>query len=269
MSTATLDLSIIIPAYNEAGRIVPTLEDIDELLAASKLSYEIVVVDDGSSDRTVPTVLAVAATRPRVRLIATRPNRGKGAAVRRGMLAAGGHVRVMCDADGSMPATELPALFNPVATGRTDVAIGSRYASGARTEEAQPRWRRAWSRLCNWFIQRTVVAGVADTQCGYKAFSAEAAEAAFSRATVDGWAFDLEILALADRLGFAIAEIPVRWSDDPSSRVSPVRDFFAVLREWATIRRNFRRDVYGLLPSAAASLCPSPSGGGSGWGEIG
>ena len=254
MSTANLDLSIIIPAYNEEKRIVPTLVEVDDFLAASGLAYEIIVVDDGSSDRTVPVVLDVGAARHRVRLIATRPNRGKGAAVRRGMLAAGGHVRVMYDADGSMPASELPRLFSPVATGRADLAIGSRYAFGARTENAQPRWRRVWSRMCNWFIQRTLVRGVVDTQCGFKAFSAEAAEATFGRATVDGWAFDLEILALADRLGFVIDEVPVIWSDDASSRVNPVRDFVGVVREWMTIRRNLGRDVYGLLSSPASSL---------------
>jgi dolichyl-phosphate beta-glucosyltransferase len=109
--------------------------------------------------------------------------------------------------------------------------------------------------MCNWFIQRTVVRGVVDTQCGFKAFSAEAAEATFSRATVDGWAFDLEILALADRMSFAIDEVPVMWTDDENSRVNPVRDFVGVVREWMAIRRNLRRDVYGLLPSAASSLC--------------
>jgi glycosyltransferase involved in cell wall biosynthesis len=252
MSTA-LDLSVIIPAYNEEKRIVPTLEEVDDFLAASSLRYEILVIDDGSSDMTVLAVSTVGAARRSIRVIATRPNRGKGAAVRTGMLAARGGVRLMYDADGSMPATEIPGLYNPVANGAAAVAIGSRYAAGAEGE-TQPRWRQAWSRLCNWFIQRTVVAGVADTQCGFKAFSAEAAEATFSRATIDGWAFDLEILALADRMSYAIREVSVTWHDDENSRVNPVRDFFGVVREWMAIRRNLRNDVYGLLPSAASSL---------------
>ena len=251
---STINLSVIIPAYNEQQRIVPTLHEVDDFLAASSLAYEIVVVDDGSSDQTVATVAAVAAERSAVRVIATKPNRGKGAAVRTGMLAARGEVRLMCDADGSMPASEIPKLYMPVAKGEVEIAIGSRYAAGADTVEAQPRWRQAWSRLCNWFIQKTVVAGVHDTQCGFKAFSATAAADTFGRAKVDGWAFDLEILALADRLNYSIREVPVVWADDDDSRVNALRDFVGVVREWMQIRRNLRRDVYGLLPSAASSL---------------
>jgi hypothetical protein len=103
-----------------------------------------------------------------------------------------------------------------------------------------------WSRLANKVIQRSLVAGIRDTQCGFKAFSAEAAEAVFSRATIDGWSFDLEILALASRLGYSIQEYGVTWSDDERSRVSPIRDFLRVVREFLTIRGNFRRNHYGL-----------------------
>ena len=251
MSTPAIDLSIIVPAYNEENRITPTLLELDEHLSLGNMRYEIVVVDDGSSDRTVPVVSKIAAEHQQIRLIGTRPNRGKGHAVRVGMLEARGAVRIMFDADGSMPATELPKLYNPVATGEVDVAIGSRYAAiGAQAD--QPRWRVAWSRMCNWFIQRTVVAGVADTQCGFKAFSASAATVLFSRATIDGWAFDLEILALADRFGMTIEECPVTWVDDEQSKVNPIRDFVSVVREWMTIRRNLRRGVYGQLAEVSS-----------------
>lgn len=240
------DLSIVIPAYNEQNRIEATLVDIDTFLSSSSLDYEIVVVDDGSTDKTVALVREIMTRMPALRVIPTSPNRGKGHAVRVGMLGARGAIRLMSDADGSMPATEIPKLVLPILTGRTDVAIGSRYADGASCESSQPKWRVAWSRLCNKFIQKTIVDGIRDTQCGFKAFTAAAAEDVFSRATIDGWAFDLEALALADRLGFDILECAVHWDDDPRSRVNPVKDFIKVLREWMTIRKNLRRGVYGL-----------------------
>jgi dolichyl-phosphate beta-glucosyltransferase len=112
---------------------------------------------------------------------------------------------------------------------------------------AQPWWRRAWSRVANQIIQRSLVDGIRDTQCGFKAFSAAAASEVFSRARIDGWAFDLEALALARRLGFDIAEVGVVWADDPRSRIDPVRDLVKVIREWIAIRRNLRRGVYGAL----------------------
>ncbi|HVK73470.1 MAG TPA: dolichyl-phosphate beta-glucosyltransferase [Kofleriaceae bacterium] len=249
--TTDLDLSIVIPAYNEEQRITPTLAALDAFLAAHPWSYELVVVDDGSRDGTVALCQRLAAERmPRLRVIATSPNRGKGHAVRAGMLAARGAVRVMCDADGSMPATELPKLLAPIADGRCAIAIGSRYARGA-SAHTQPLWRRAWSRLCNRVIQKTLVPGVRDTQCGFKAFTALAAHDLFARATIDGWAFDLEVLALAKRLGHEVAEVGVAWTDDRRSRVNPLKDLWKVVREAVTIKRNLRRGAYGpLLPAA-------------------
>lgn len=245
-----MDLSIIVPAYNEAGRIGASLRALEEFLGRQRIAFEILVVDDGSTDDTVALVERLAL--PHVRCLATSPNRGKGHAVRVGMLAAGGRVRVMFDADASMAPSELPGLLGPIARGQAEVAIGSRYIDGARSETVQPAWRRAWSRLANRVIQRSLVAGVRDTQCGFKAFTAEVAIEVFSRARIDGWAFDLEVLALTRRLGYRIAEVGVAWNDDERSRVSPVRDFIKVVREWLTIRRNFRRGVYGRLALARA-----------------
>jgi dolichyl-phosphate beta-glucosyltransferase len=242
----SIDVSVIVPAFNEEQRIAPTLRQLDDYLRGSGLAYEIVVVDDGSTDGTVALVESIGARRPAVHVVPTFPNRGKGHAVRVGMLAARGEVRVLCDADGSIPASQLPRVVAPVMRGEASVAIGSRYADGAQVAIAQPLWRRAWSRLCNQVVQRTLVPGVRDTQCGFKAFSAAAAEAIFSRATIDGWAFDLEALALASRLGHRIVERPVEWRDDARSRVSPLRDFTRVVSEWLRIRRNLRRDVYAL-----------------------
>ncbi len=244
-----MDISIIIPAFNEEERIAPTLMAVDSFLAALAVSYEIVVVDDGSSDGTVALVESMRSEMPRLRCIDTVNNRGKGHAVRVGMLDATGKVRLMCDADGSMPPEEMPKLLAPIFEGKTQIAIGSRYADGAKTDVDQPKWRVVWSRLANKVIQRSLVAGIRDTQCGFKAFSAEAAETVFSKATIDGWSFDLEVLALASRLDFSIAEYGVEWTDDDRSRVNPLKDFFNVVREFLTIRGNFRRNHYGLLES--------------------
>src|SRR5690606_33338973 len=150
-------LSVIVPAYNEEERIAPTLLALDRYLAATSLDYEILVVDDGSTDGTVALVERLGAERPAIWCLPTRPNRGKGHAVRAGMLAARGRIRVMVDADGSIPETELPAVLAPLIAGEADIAIGSRYVRGARVAVRQPLWRRAWSRLVNRVVQRTLV----------------------------------------------------------------------------------------------------------------
>ncbi len=241
-----MELSIIIPAFNEEERIAPTLLALDAFLAKQRIRYEILVVDDGSSDNTVVLVEAMGVKMTALRCIPSKRNRGKWHAVRVGMLAAKGEVRVMYDADGSMPAAELPKLITPIFSLETEIAIGSRYTGDADTQAAQPGWRVAWSRLANRIVQRSLVAGIRDTQCGFKAFSAEAAEAVFSRATIDGWAFDLEVLALASKLGYSIGEVGVVWSDDERSHINPVRDFLKVACEFATIRWNFKTGVYSM-----------------------
>ncbi len=245
-----VDLSIVVPAYNEELRIPPTLARLHAFLATQPLRYEIVVVDDGSKDNTCGVVTELMATIPNLRLVRQTPNRGKGAAVRRGMLAARGQIRVMCDADGSMPPEELPKLLAPIVACKAEIAIGSRYVDGAKTDVKQPFYRVLWSRLCNRVIQKSLVPGVRDTQCGFKAFTAEAARDLFRYGRIDGWAFDLEILALARRRGFSIAEIGVEWKDDGRSRVNPLKDMWKVIREALTIRKNLRRGVYESLPAA-------------------
>jgi dolichyl-phosphate beta-glucosyltransferase len=246
----SLDLSIVVPAYNEEQRIAPTLRALHAFLATTPLRAEIVVVDDGSKDGTVALVERLAGELPGLRCVRSTPNRGKGSAVRIGMLAARGRVRLMCDADGSMPAAEMPKLLARIDAGAA-VAIGSRYAAGAAVTVAQPLYRRLWSRLCNAVVQRTLVPGIRDTQCGFKAFTAATAIDLFSRARIDGWAFDLEILALARRRGHRIDEVAVTWSDDQGSRVSPLKDLWKVIREAVTIRKNLSRGVYGALAPAA------------------
>lgn len=246
-----IDLSIVVPAFNEAQRILPTLERLHRYLSAQPLRYEIVVVDDGSTDNTVGVVTLAMARIPHLSVERQMPNRGKGAAVRRGMLAARGQIRVMCDADGSMPPEQLPRLLAPIIGCQAEISIGSRYAAGAKSDVKQPLYRVLWSRLANRVIQRSLVPGVRDTQCGFKAFTAEAARELFRYGRIDGWAFDLEILALAKRRGLGITEVGVEWTDDRRSRVNPLKDMWKVVREALTIRRNLRRGVYNSLPAAA------------------
>jgi glycosyltransferase involved in cell wall biosynthesis len=247
-----VDLSIVVPAYNEEQRLPPTLDRLHAFLSAQPLRYEIVVVDDGSKDNTCEVVEAAMTRIPHLRLVRQLPNAGKGAAVRRGMLAATGQIRVMCDADCSMPPEQLPRLLKPIIECKAEISIGSRYAEGAKTDVKQPAYRVMWSRLANKVIQRSLVPGIRDTQCGFKAFTAEAARDLFKRATINGWAFDLEILALAIRRGFMIEEVGVEWKDDNRSRINPLSDMWKVMKEALTIRKNLKKGLYNTaLPTAA------------------
>ncbi len=229
---STPELSVIIPAYNEAHRIGPTLRAVMAWLAEHRVNAEVLVVDDGSSDSTVQVARAV----PGVQVIETSPNRGKGHAVRTGMLAARGRMRLFMDADNATPVSELPRLRAHLDDG-ADIAIGSRRAPGARTLAPSPLYRRIWSSVANKVIRGSLTPGILDTQCGFKLFDAEAAIAVFSLTVTDGWSFDLEVLGRARRMGYRIDEVPVTWTDDPRSRISPLRDAIAVTREFLRIRR--------------------------------
>jgi len=253
-----VDVSLVIPAYNEEGRLGPTLGACARYLSASPWRWEIVVVDDGSTDGTVALCRRLAVEIPALRVIESRPNRGKGHAVRVGMMAARGAAVVMYDADGSTPIAEIAKLLAelpaPIARGEAAIAIGSRYVGGRRTD--QPLWRRIWSRLVNFVMQRALVPGILDTQCGCKAFTAAAARDLFGRATVDGWSFDLEILALAIRLRYRVAEIGVDWHDDKRSRVRPLHDLRRVITEAIRISRSVER-----LAACQGTRCARCHGG--------
>ena len=212
-----MELSLIIPAFNEAQRIGPTLRRAHQFLAARPARFEILVVDAGSTDDTVALVTALAAELPGLRVLCSPANRGKGHAVRLGMRAATGQVRLFSDADGSTPIEELDALLRALAAG-ADVAIGSRYLAASRVTRPQPWFRRVWSRLVNRVVQRVLLPGMADTHCGFKAFTGTAAEHVFGACTVDGWSFDLEVLARARAQGLRIREVAVRWETDERSK---------------------------------------------------
>jgi dolichyl-phosphate beta-glucosyltransferase len=213
----TPDLSVVVPAYNEAVRLPPTLRRLRDWLVGSGSSHEIVVVDDGSTDGTAEA--ARAAGGDRLVLLRHEPNRGKGYAVRRGMLAATGARRLMTDADLSTPIEVLPRLMAELDRG-ADVAIGSRAVAGARIEIHQPAYREAMGRVFNGLVLVLLLPGLHDTQCGFKLFTAGAAEAAFGRTRLDGFSFDVEALYAARRRGLRIAAVPVVWRNDAASRVS-------------------------------------------------
>ncbi|TDN38683.1 dolichyl-phosphate beta-glucosyltransferase [Hymenobacter sp. UV11] len=212
-----MELSLIIPAFNEAQRIGLTLRRAHRFLAARPASFEILVVDDGSTDDTVALVTALACKLPGLRVLCSPANRGKGHAVRLGMRAATGGIRLFSDADGSTPIDELDPLLQALAEG-ADIAIGSRYLASSQITRPQPWFRWVWSRLVNRVVQRVLLPGIVDTHCGFKAFTAAAAARTFAACTVDGWSFDLEVLARARGHGFSIREVPVRWENDERSK---------------------------------------------------
>ncbi len=242
-----IDLSIVIPAFNEAKRITPTIETVAETFRNSIFSFEIVVVNDGSSDETSTVVSNLKKQIPELRLIAYHQNEGKGYAVRQGMLLSRGRMRAMLDADGSIPASELLRLVILANSEKDDIVIGSRYVGGAKVETSQPLYRRVWSRIANGAIQAVLLKGIEDTQCGAKVFSKHAVERCFTHARINGWSFDLEVLGLAKRLGLTIGEHAITWSDDARSRVNPLKDFFNVVRETVVIRARMRRQVRHAL----------------------
>ena len=234
-------LSVVIPAFNEAARLPPTLERVRAYLARSGMTHEVLVVDDGSGDGTARVAEAHGAT-----VIRNEENRGKGHATRRGMLAARGARRLMSDADLSTPIEELPRLLARLDEGY-DVAIASRAVAGARIEVRQPAYREGMGRLFNLCVRALAVPGIHDTQCGFKLFTAAAAEASFGPARLDGFSFDVETLFVARRRGLRIAEVPVTWRNDAATRVGAASGFRAFL-DLARIRVN---DWRGLYRSAA------------------
>ncbi len=228
----------MIPAYNEEGRLPPTLDRLRAYLGQGSLAYEIVVVDDGSADFTSEVARVHGAT-----VVRNDTNRGKGFAARRGMLLARGGRRLMTDADLSTPIEDLPRLMARLDEGY-DIAIASRALPGSNIEVRQPAYREAMGRLFNVCVRVLAVPGLHDTQCGFKLFTAEAAEASFEPLRLDGFSFDVETLFIARRRGFRIAEVPVTWRNDEASRVGPMNGFRAFL-DLGRIRINGWRGLYG------------------------
>lgn len=231
-------LSIIIPTYNEERRLRPSLERVLEYFADRQELLEILISDDGSTDRTRELAEAYAADHPVVRLLPHEENRGKGHVVRRGMLAAKGDFVLFSDADLATPIEEIEKFWPAFEEG-ADICIASRALPGSEVVKYQPWYRKASGPILRFLLNFFGIAGIRDTQCGFKCFRRETIEPVFSRQTTENFSFDLEILYLAHRLGYQIREIPVRWIDNDDSRVHFFRDSLRILRDMITIR--FRR----------------------------
>lgn len=251
----TLALSVVIPAYNEQDRLLPYLTSITRYLSRRGHRYEIVVVDDGSQDETAQRVLMFASHSPATRLVRLPVNRGKGAAIQAGMQAALGDMRLMADADGAAPIEELERLEHALSDG-ADLAIGSRFlASRDDRYHVLARWHRTiLGNLFNRVVQHVGLAGITDTQCGFKLFRRAIAVDLFSVARINGYGFDLELLYIARRRGYRLAEVPINWTDQPGSKVRVVRDGFHMLRELLAVRRY---DAQGLYRQDASESLPA------------
>ncbi len=241
-------LSIVIPAHNEAKRLPATLEQVFAFLAAQPWEGEVLVVENGSQDETLALARRYQARYPSLRVMQVS-TRGKGLAVRAGMLAARGRYRFMCDADLSMPIEQTLRFLPPVQPAEAAVIIGSREAVGARRYH-EPAHRHWGGRLINWMVQLLVLPGIRDTQCGFKCFRADAAAEIFARQTLGSIAFDVEILFLARRFGYAIYETPIDWYYNSDSRIRLLEDTLTMLKDLFRIRANARRGVYDAPLSA-------------------
>lgn len=232
--------SVIIPAYDESGRIVPTLERVRGYIDGLHQAYEVIVVDDGSSDGTAEVVEGVARGWPELTVLRLDANRGKGAAVRTGMLAAQGDLRLFTDADLSTPIDELPRLRARIG-GACTVAIASRALDRTLIEHRQA-WRREFmGRVYNRMVQAVLMRGLLDTQCGFKLFTAEAAVACFGPLRTMRFGFDAEVLLRARHLGWTVAEVPVRWRHVEASRVRTIRDSSRMILDLGLLRLRSRR----------------------------
>lgn len=225
---------MIIPAYNEASRIQPTLERVREYLSAQDYTWTVTVVSDGSRDETNALVRAFAEKDDRFRLIESIPNRGKGFVVRRGMIECEGEWKLFSDADLAAPIEEIEKLWPAVE--RAPIAIGSRPLRESRLEKRQPLYREMLGRMANKLIQALAVPGIQDTQCGFKLFRADVATDVFGRCKLNGFSFDFESLMIARDLGYEIAEVPIRWSHQEGSKVVMWRDVPKSLRDLVKLR---------------------------------
>jgi len=236
-----ISLSVIIPAYNEAQRLPPYLTSVREHLDTRYANeYELVVVDDGSRDGTADLLDSLTADWPQLVVMRHSDNRGKGAAVRTGMLAAGGDLLLFADADGATPIAEETKLAEAIEAG-AEVAIGSRLLDRADVTRRRTWIRGLIGRLFPGITRRWLPIAVHDTQCGFKMFRREAGRKLFSLGEETGYLFDLELLALAERLGYRVAEVPVNWADIPGGHLSLARELGKLLPGLWRVRRRLKR----------------------------
>jgi glycosyltransferase involved in cell wall biosynthesis len=233
-------LSIVIPAHNEERRLPQTLEQVVHFAASQPYEIEILVVENGSTDRTLEAGTEYASRHPWVHVL-HEDLPGKGRAVQKGMLAAAGAYRFFADADFSMPPAEITRFLPPSVD--VPIAIASREAPGAVRYD-EPFYRHITGRVFNTLIRMLVLPALNDTQCGFKMFRAEVAEDLFRRQTLMGWSFDVELLYIASRRGHPILEIPIPWYFNPESKINVFRDSWRMFLDLLTIRRNGRKGLY-------------------------
>ncbi len=234
-------LTIVIPSYNEAKRLPRTIPQVAHFVDSQDEEIEVIIVNNNSRDETRQIADEFAAKFPYVRVI-DEPRQGKGAAVRTGLLAGRGAYLFIADADLSMPIAEVVKFLPPQADAY-DVAIGSREAPGAVRYD-EPEYRHIMGRVFNFIVRLLAVPGFHDTQAGFKAFRREAARDIAQRQTIDGWAFDVEVLFIALRHNYKVIEIPIEWHYRPNSRINPLKDSFDMFVEVWNIRRKGMRGVY-------------------------
>lgn len=233
-------LSIIIPAYNEERRLPRSLDQIVAFIQQQPEPIEVLIVENGSTDRTTEIAEAYAAKYPFIRVLHSA--KGKGAAVRVGMMEGRGRYLFICDSDLSMPITEVRKFLPPLLEDY-DIAIASREGPGAH-RYGEPAYRHLMGRVFNFIVRVLAIPGFQDTQCGFKSFRREVGKEVFAEQTITGWTFDVEALFIALRRGYRIVAVPINWYFDPDSRIDPIRDTWRMLRDLIRIRINGWRGVY-------------------------
>ena len=235
-------ISVVIAAFNEEKRIVSTLIKIKEYVTAQGMPYEIIVVDDGSTDSTHAVVTDLIRDIPNLKIIHYVPNKGKGHALRTGVLASKGEILLLTDADLSTPIEELTKLSPLIYSHKYDIAIGSRALALSEIIRKQPWWRQRMGKFFNVLVKGLVLEDFNDTQCGFKVFWGETARRLFKEARIDRFAYDVEILAIAKKKGYRIVEAPVKWINSPESKVNPIRDSVQMFRDLLKIRMTIGKN---------------------------
>ncbi|MGH8092229.1 MAG: dolichyl-phosphate beta-glucosyltransferase [Chthoniobacterales bacterium] len=240
-------LAVIVPAFNEARRLTDNLLTLLSYLRTFRPEAELIVVDDGSTDGTAEVAEELFARRPDVaaRVLRFAGNRGKGHAVRTGLLAAQAPIALFSDADLSTPITELPKIVEPIEAGDYDIVLGSRALDRSLIGHRQPWRREQGGKVFNALVRLTTGLPFSDTQCGFKAFRMETARPVIERGQIDGFGFDVELLFLAQRAGLRILEVPVHWDHREGSKVHIVRDSLRMFTEVVNLRRRVARKAQG------------------------
>ena len=245
-------LTVVVPAFNEALRLSDNLLTLLGYLQSYRADAELIVVDDGSTDRTAQVAEELFARRPEVaaRVLRFAVNRGKGHAVRAGLLAAQAPIVLFSDADLSTPITELPKIVEPIEAGNYDIVLGSRALNRSLIQRRQPWQREQGGKVFNAIVRLTTGLRFSDTQCGFKAFRMEAARPIVEQAEIDGFGFDVELLLLAQRAGLRILEVPVRWDHHDGSKVHIVHDSLRMFSEVVSLRRRIARGAQRAVSTA-------------------